>query len=219
MTSGPTSCHTAALGRVRRQKLGNDEGDWWKTHVPALSTHYKSWGDCSPTLGPTGQHVAPYRPRKSPSALALPRRTLADYVAMKTAHGDFALYHREFNHLDALTGCSWCREKTSADHLVHCRHSRTVWHRWPWPEKGQPLSPPEHGQRVAFLKAQLLDPQTFCKFALHTAQLSGAPTGACKPPRRRLAKRERPERCHSPLRQAHESSARHTAPGRGRQTL
>ena len=56
----------------------------------------------------------------SPELRNLDRRTLGLLLAARSGHGDFADYHRRFQHPDALLTCSCGREK-SPDHFFFCR--------------------------------------------------------------------------------------------------
>jgi hypothetical protein len=68
-------------------------------------------------------------PRKPPD-LHLPRYTLGKLYASRIGHGDFAAYHRRFNHEDAELHCSCGREK-SAEHFYFCRTGRRAMkHAW-----------------------------------------------------------------------------------------
>ena len=55
---------------------------------------------------------------------SLDRRTLGLLLAARSGHGDFADYHRRFQHLEALLTCSCGREK-SPDHFFFCRLERS----------------------------------------------------------------------------------------------
>ncbi|KAI0996781.1 Protein disulfide-isomerase [Podosphaera aphanis] len=58
-----------------------------------------------------------------PPELFLPRRILGKLLAARSGHGDFADYHRRFNHNNAELYCS-CGQEKSPEHLFFCRHIR-----------------------------------------------------------------------------------------------
>lgn len=58
-----------------------------------------------------------------PKELSLPRRDLGRLLAARSGHGDFAEYHRRFNHPDALLECS-CGSEKERFHFFSCRLSR-----------------------------------------------------------------------------------------------
>ncbi|KAI1004009.1 hypothetical protein K3495_g4203 [Podosphaera aphanis] len=64
--------------------------------------------------------------RKKPPELALPRAIYARLIAARTGHGDFASYHRRWNHDTAPLFCACGREKSVA-HLVQCRRALNRW--------------------------------------------------------------------------------------------
>lgn len=55
-----------------------------------------------------------------PKELHLPRRELGRLLASRSGHGDFAEYHRRFNHDDALLECS-CGSEKERFHFFFCR--------------------------------------------------------------------------------------------------
>ncbi|KAI0999414.1 hypothetical protein K3495_g8783 [Podosphaera aphanis] len=64
--------------------------------------------------------------RKKPPELALPRALYARLLAARTGHGDFAAYHRRWNHESATLACP-CGRETSVGHLVECRRALANW--------------------------------------------------------------------------------------------
>lgn len=62
--------------------------------------------------------------RRKPPELALPQRLLYKLIAARTGHGDFAAYHRRFNHRDADLKCI-CGQETSPTHFIRCRQYAT----------------------------------------------------------------------------------------------
>ena len=57
--------------------------------------------------------------RREPPELALSRRLLHGLYAARSGHGDFATYHRRFNHHDANLECR-CGQEKSPTHFVRC---------------------------------------------------------------------------------------------------
>ena len=64
--------------------------------------------------------VMPLRSLRPPSHLSWPRRILASFVQARTGHGDFAPYHRRFNHADAILSCPRCGSDTNRLHALSC---------------------------------------------------------------------------------------------------
>jgi hypothetical protein len=56
---------------------------------------------------------------KCPAELHLPRPLLSRILAARTGHGDFADYHKRFNHGDAHLLCR-CGKKKSPIHFFFC---------------------------------------------------------------------------------------------------
>jgi hypothetical protein len=96
----------AAIRRQARDKKKELFRDWWETHAPR---RYRDLG-----LGSS--------PRRPPE-LWLPRPLLHRLLAARSGHGDFAAYHRRFNHAGAQLTCLCGREK-SPEHFLLCRRSR-----------------------------------------------------------------------------------------------
>ena len=55
--------------------------------------------------------------REKPPELALPRNLYHHLLAARSGHGDFAAYHRRFNHEDADLHCI-CGQETSPTHFI-----------------------------------------------------------------------------------------------------
>ncbi|KAI1000941.1 hypothetical protein K3495_g7256 [Podosphaera aphanis] len=89
--------------------------------------------------------------RKKPPELALPRAIYARLIAARTGHGDFASYHRRWNHDTAPLFCECGREKSVA-HLVQCRRALNRWRE-------------VSGRRRALLLQTLLGAHGWQKFA------------------------------------------------------
>ncbi len=98
---------------------------------------------------------------RCPRELKLPRRTLHHLLAARSGHGDFTEYHVRFGHEDAALQCSCGRDKTE-EHLVFCRKSRRLEHRWP------ALKPRPRGLMEYWEK--LLDSPKQFEASLETAQ-------------------------------------------------
>lgn len=62
----------------------------------------------------------PLRSLRPPPHLSWPRRILASFVQARTGHGDFAPYHRRFNHVDANLTCHRCGSDTNRLHSLSC---------------------------------------------------------------------------------------------------
>ena len=95
----------AQLARQRRQDL---VAKWWADNAP----------DAYRALGLEMR-------RRKPPELRLARRTLHKLLAARTGHGDFAAYHRRFNHPDANLLCH-CGQEKSPIHFLRCRASPTA---------------------------------------------------------------------------------------------
>ena len=95
----------ARLARQRRQDL---VAKWWADNAP----------DAYRALGLEMR-------RRKPPELRLARRTLHKLLAARTGHGDFAAYHRRFNHPDANLLCH-CGQEKSPIHFLRCRASPTA---------------------------------------------------------------------------------------------
>ncbi|KAI1003927.1 hypothetical protein K3495_g4283 [Podosphaera aphanis] len=64
--------------------------------------------------------------QKKPPELALSRALYARLLAARTGHGDFAAYHRRWNHESPTLACP-CGRETSVGHLVECRRALANW--------------------------------------------------------------------------------------------
>ncbi len=85
-----------------------------------------------------------------PKELSLPRRELGHLLAVRSGHGDFANYHRRFNHTDALLDCSCSSEKERL-HFFYCRRMRRHRHR-PHRQSGTTLASWDRPGGSAFAK-------------------------------------------------------------------
>ena len=65
-------------------------------------------------------NATPEAPRTS-----LFRRLLHHLIAARTGHGDFAAYHRQFNHYNANVECT-CGLETSPTYFIRCRNNARI---------------------------------------------------------------------------------------------
>jgi len=120
--------------------------DWWDVQEATLSPHYRHW-------------ALPYNTR-APKELEIPRATLHRLLAARTAHGDFAWYHRKFNHPDAKVTCS-CGKDKSPEHLVLCRKAKKKFKHWP----ARPQLPFDTSQEaISYLSILLSNPKYFLEY-------------------------------------------------------
>lgn len=97
----------ATVSWARRQNWQERKqmfADWWAKNCP-----------------PSYQHLDLAVGKGNPE-LTLTRRMLHRLLAERTGHGDFAEYHRRFNHEDADTRCG-CGEEKSQWHFISCRRA------------------------------------------------------------------------------------------------
>ncbi|KAI0993938.1 hypothetical protein K3495_g14247 [Podosphaera aphanis] len=99
----------AAAGRKARALAQDLCRDWWSSARP------RKYEDLELQMR-----------RKKPPELALPRAVYARLIAARTGHGDFASYHRRWNHDTAPLLCESGREKL-VGHLVQCRRALNRW--------------------------------------------------------------------------------------------
>ena len=83
----------SGIKTIARKTLRHTQQTWWSEKKTKLSKWYKSWD-------------LDYAPRSSPKELDLPRDVLAKMLSIRTRHGDFAWYHRKYNHKDTNLTCS-----------------------------------------------------------------------------------------------------------------
>ena len=98
----------ACQARLARQRHQDLVAKWWADNAP----------DAYRALGLEMR-------RRKPPELRLARRTLHKLLAARTGHGDFAAYHRRFNHPDANLLCH-CGQEKSPIHFLRCRASPTA---------------------------------------------------------------------------------------------
>jgi ribonuclease HI len=119
---------------------------WWARLSSKLSARYRNW-------------ELNFSDREPP-ALSLKRPVLHHYLAVRTGHGDFAWYHRKWNHEDANLRCS-CGEEKAPNHLVWCRKTQRTFARWPCPPQSPPQTRQERMDYLRHLMAKPADFQTF----------------------------------------------------------
>ena len=87
--------------------------------------------------------------------LELPRASLHRLLAERSGHGDFATYHRRFNHDESsITPCR-CGEEKSPGHFVECTEARTKLPSSlrPGKEREEMLGHKGHTEFLAYLEA------------------------------------------------------------------
>ncbi|RAL58276.1 hypothetical protein DID88_002231 [Monilinia fructigena] len=137
----------SGIGTTARALADAATSDWWSRCLTGLSASYRKWG--------LGYSIA------EPPELRLPRTLLHRLLAARTAHGDFAQYHRRFGHTDAELNCL-CGYAKTPEHLVFCEISQRKFHAWPAkPER--PPSRPKEGRR--YMSAILAHPKLFEDFS------------------------------------------------------
>ncbi|RAL66825.1 hypothetical protein DID88_007608 [Monilinia fructigena] len=99
----------SGIGTTARALADAATSDWWSRCLTGLSASYRKWG--------LGYSIA------EPPELRLPRTLLHRLLAARTAHGDFAQYHRRFGHTDAELNCL-CGYAKTPEHLVFCEISQ-----------------------------------------------------------------------------------------------
>jgi len=146
-TEGPEA--RPSISGIRSQAKDQKDAartSWWDTHHATLSSSYRRWD-------------LEYK-TKAPPELSLPRPTLHHLIALRTAHGDFAWYHRKFQHDTAQLDCSCGRPKTPT-HLVLCRKTRTRFRHWP---ERPSAAPSCTGEAVSYIKQLIRKPPAFAAF-------------------------------------------------------
>lgn len=105
--------------------------------------------------------ISPVDPtRSSLKELDLPRAILARLLSIRTRHGDFAWYHRKYNHKDANLTCS-CRQDKTPEHLALCRKTLGSFSRWPL---RPPIPPFSQADGIAYTAALTREPEAFEAF-------------------------------------------------------
>jgi len=78
---------------------------------------------------------------KARPALGVPRASLSWWLAARSHHGDFASYHKRFNHEDVHLFCS-CKHEKTPEHYAYCKLVWKLKHKWP--ENLRKISSPSH---------------------------------------------------------------------------
>ena len=137
----------SGIKSVARKTLQHTQQTWWSEKKTKLSKWYKSWD-------------LVYAPRSGPKELDLPRATLARLLSIRSRHGDFAWYHRKYNHSEANLTCS-CRQDKTPEHLALCRKTLGTFGRWPL---RPPMPPSSQADGLAYTAALVGDPEAFEAF-------------------------------------------------------
>ncbi|RAL58458.1 hypothetical protein DID88_005162 [Monilinia fructigena] len=130
----------SGIGTTARALADAATSDWWSRCLTGLSASYRKWG--------LGYSIA------EPPELRLPRTLLHRLLAARTAHGDFAQYHRRFGHTDAELNCLRGYAKTP-EHLVFCEISQRKFHAWPAKPERPPSRPKEGWRYMSAILAHL----------------------------------------------------------------
>jgi ribonuclease HI len=93
---------------------------WWRKEAPDSFRHLIE-GELVP------REEATLRARPS---LKIPRASLGRWLAARSFHGDFASYHKRFNHDDAYLFCS-CGHEKAPEHYAYCQKVWKLKHKWP----------------------------------------------------------------------------------------
>ncbi|RKL08564.1 hypothetical protein BFJ70_g16779 [Fusarium oxysporum] len=93
----------AYLRRIARQKPKEAFEAWWSASAPEQyrRLNLKATTGCPPELW-------------------LPRVALHHLLAARSLHGDFAIYHEKFDHVNTRLVCS-CGRRKAPDHIFYCR--------------------------------------------------------------------------------------------------
>lgn len=144
--AGPASEPTVSgIRSIFRSLRDQARMDWWANCSPKLSSWYKKWDTT-------------YAVKALPE-LTLPRSILHRFLAVRSAHGDFAWYHTKFNHEDANITCSCGSPKTPL-HLVRCRKTQRRFAQWP----DRPRNPPtSQAEGLSYLHRLMAKPLEFAK--------------------------------------------------------
>ena len=142
----------SGLGTIKRQLMSNHIADWWLTNSRTLSALFTRW--------------SPIYELKASPFLSLPRLALHRWLALRSGHGDFAWYHRRFNHEGATLTCH-CSRDLSPLHIVRCSASRACHKYWP----SRPTQPPTSDtEAIEYLRS--LKPEEFRKLLHITGNYS-----------------------------------------------
>jgi ribonuclease HI len=137
----------SGIKSIARQLLHSKQQIWWSTKKGKLSKWYNNWD-------------LEYKPCSGPVELDLPRTTLARLLSIRSMHGDFAWYHRKFNHDNANLTCSCGHDKTP-EHLALCRKTQGAFGLWPL---RPPIPPSSRSDGLAYTAMLIKDPEAFKAF-------------------------------------------------------
>lgn len=149
-------CTATAYGikSIARRHILALRNGWWDEAKARLSRRYKEWK--------LGYHV-----RCHEELRILTRPELHHFLAARTGHGDFAWYHRKFQHDDATLECS-CGRLKDPTHIVRCPKTISKYRRWPSP----PPEPPEGHRALSYLGMMMGRPKVFQGFLRITSFFS-----------------------------------------------
>jgi ribonuclease HI len=137
----------SGIKSIARKTLQRTQQIWWSDKKTKLSKWYKSWD-------------LDYAPGSGPKELDLPRATLARLLSIRSRHGDFAWYHRKYNHKDANLTCL-CKQDKTPEHLALCRKTLGTFSQWPL---RPPIPPSSQAEGLAYTAALTREPEAFEAF-------------------------------------------------------
>ncbi len=129
---------------LARKKTAEQYREWWNQTAVA-----RRYSDVNITSTPL----------HCPPELHLPRPTLHNLLSMRTGHGDFDWYHREFK-TGATSRCS-CGRVKSPTHIVYCRKTNQLRNKWP-------KLKPEPKTRKEYWAQLISSPEAFASFTKTT---------------------------------------------------
>ena len=146
--SGPTLAGIRA--EIRRNLRGIRRHSWEQVKA-TLSARYNAW-------------KLPYDPLNHQTELeVLTRVQLSYYLAIRTGHGDFAWYHRKFNHENAEIHCT-CGYSKTPEHIVMCRKVQGSYSKWPWPGERPRHKPQTRREKIEYLRELMAHPPAFQEY-------------------------------------------------------
>lgn len=150
----PDSTPTLSGVKMRlRRRLRDYRAALWDRLKAGLSDRYLDWDlewdlDCPEELA------------------CLSRPALHRFLALRTGHGDFAWYHRKFNHPeDSCEMTCWrCHADKTPEHMVFCPKSLRLYKDWPWPDDDGPARPSTTEEKRDYLRWLMDTPTAFRDF-------------------------------------------------------
>lgn len=136
----------SGIGTEARAIRAIARAEWWEKNSGKLSSWYRQW-------------KLRYEIRPPPE-LSMPRKILQHHTALRTSHGDFAWYHKRFQHDDANLECS-CGRPKSPEHMTRCARTHRKFSRWP---ERPDLPPQSRAEGLAYLGKLLDNPKSFADF-------------------------------------------------------